>query len=88
VPADHWSGVASYSERISAEAVLGLLAQGGVPGRISSDESLPGLATFFCVVVPTGLLHRARFLLAEAQVSESELTYLATRELPDGQPAR
>jgi hypothetical protein len=47
-----------------------------------------GLATFFSVQVPTQLLHRARWLLDSAKVSESELTYLATRELPDNPDER
>jgi hypothetical protein len=84
LPTDAWSEVVTHPDRLSAEVVLGLLAQGGVPARIVSDAPLPGLGLFFSVVVPAELLHRARWLLAEAQVSESELTYLATRELPDG----
>lgn len=84
VPTHDWSEVVTYPDRISAEVVLGLLAQGGVPGRIVSDEHLPGLGLFFSVVVPAELLHRARWLLSEAQVSESELTDLAMKELPDG----
>lgn len=83
MPVDDWSEVVTHPDRISAEAVLGLLAQGDVPARIVSDEHLPGLGLFFSVVVPTELLHRARWLLSEAQVSEAELTYLATKELPD-----
>lgn len=83
VSGDAWSEVVTFPDRISAEAVLGLLTQSNVPGRIVSDEHIPGLGLFFSVVVPTELLHRARWLLSEAQVSEAELTYLATKELPD-----
>jgi hypothetical protein len=84
VPNDAWSTVVTYPDRLSAEAVLGLLTGGGVACQIISDEHLPGLASFFSIIVPTELLHRARWLLQDSQVSESELTYLATRELPDG----
>jgi len=84
VPRDAWSEVVTYPDRASAEAVLGLLLQGDVVGRITSDEALPGLGLFYSVVVPAELLHRARWLLSEAQVSDAELTYLATKELPDG----
>lgn len=84
VPTHDWGEVATYPDRISAELVLGLLAQGGVPGRIVSDEHLPGLGLFFSVVVPAELLHHAQSLLSEPQVSESELTDLATKKLPDG----
>lgn len=83
MPSDAWSEVVTHPDRLSAELALALLAQGGVPGRIVSDEHLPGLGLFFSVVVPAGFLSRARWLLAAAPVSESELTWLATRELPD-----
>ena len=84
MPKDTWSTVVTYPDRITAEAMLGLLTSGGVPCQLTSDEHLPGLASFFSLIVPTELLHRARWLLQDSQVSESELTYLATQELPDG----
>jgi len=80
---DDWSELVTHPDRMSAEVVLGLLAQGDVPGRIVADEPLPGLGLSYSVVVPTELLHRARRLLSEAPVSEAELTYWATKELPD-----
>ena len=82
--AEGWSELVTHPNRISAEVVLGLLARGEVPARIeSTDEYLPGLGLFYSVVVPTELLHRARRLLCEAEVSEAELTYWATKELPN-----
>ena len=83
-----WSSVVTYSDRISAEAVLPILEDGAVPCRITSDETLPGLASFFSVEVPSELLHRARWLLDSAKVSDSELAYLATKELPGGPEER
>jgi hypothetical protein len=83
-----WSSVVTYSDPISAEAVLPILRDGEVPCRIRSDETLPGLASFFSVEVPSELLHRARWLLDSAKVSDSELTYLATKELSDGSEGR
>jgi hypothetical protein len=84
VPKDTWSTVVTYPDRSTAEAMLGLLSSGGVPCHITSDEHLPGLASFFSIVVPSELLHGARWLLEDAKVSESELTFFATQELPDG----
>lgn len=78
----------TYSDRISAAGVLPILEDGVVPCRISSDETLPGLASFFSVEVPSELLHRARWLLDSAKVSDSELVYLATKELPGGPEER
>ena len=84
MPADAWSEVATFSDRVSAEAMLSLLARDDVPGRIVSDEHIPGLGLFFSVVVPAEFLHRAQRLVFGAQVSEAELTDLATKESPDG----
>jgi hypothetical protein len=82
VPDSGWTSVVTYSDPISAEAVRGLLEAEGVPCRIAPSESFPGLALFYAVEVPTPVLYRARWLLASAEVSENELNYLATGELP------
>ncbi len=73
-----WVNVDTFSDRLSAEALVGLLAGAGVPAYIASDEPIPGLARSFSVLVPPALLHRARWILNQEPVSESELTYLAT----------
>ena len=62
---------------------FGVLSSAGVPCQITSDEHLPGLGSFFSIVVPSDLLHRARGILEGARVSERELTFLATGELPE-----
>ena len=79
-----WVSVTIYSERVSAEAALGLLAGNEIPAYISSDEHVPGLGTRFSILVPSELLNRAQWLLRESNLSERELTYLATGELTDG----
>jgi Putative prokaryotic signal transducing protein len=79
---DAWSEVVTYTDRISAEAALGLLVENGLPGRITSDEHIPGLGGYYSVVVPAALLPQARSLLEEAQVSEKELTRLAMEGPP------
>lgn len=72
-----WVSVDSFADRFSAEALVGLLAGEGVPGYIASDEPIPGLARNFSVLVPPELLHRARWILNQEPVSETELTHLA-----------
>jgi hypothetical protein len=84
MPHSEWSSVGSYPDRVAAAVVLGLLAANDVPGRISSDETIPGLTTFVSVDVPTELLPRARSIMQSARVPDNELTYLATHELPQG----
>ena len=75
---DTWSTVVTFSDRISAEAILGLLKSENLPCQVASNETIPGLGTEFAVLVPAGLLHRAQSILAQAQVSEQELDSLAT----------
>ena len=72
-----WVNVDSFSDRFSADALVGLLAGEGIPAYIAADEPIPGLARSFSVLVPPDLLHRARWILNQEPVSESELTYLA-----------
>lgn len=84
MPDDTWSAAATFADSISAEALAGLLRSEGVPCRVASNETLPGLATEFAVLVPSELLHRAQWVIKQAQVSEQELDYLATGKLPGG----
>jgi hypothetical protein len=82
VPDDAWTAVASFSEPLSAEALAGRLTNENVPSQVSSNQTLPGLASEFAVLVPTELLHRAQWVLKQTNFSDQELTYLATGELP------
>jgi hypothetical protein len=83
VPDDTWSAVATFADPLSAEALAGRLTSEKLPCQVVSDETLPGLATAFAVLVPAELLHRAQWILKQANFSEQELTYLATGELPN-----
>ena len=71
-----WVHVDSFADRISAEALAGLLAGEGVPAYIVADEPIPGLGCNFYVLVPPNLVHRARWILKQT-VSEDELATLA-----------
>jgi hypothetical protein len=82
VPESGWSTVVEHTDRLSAEASIALLQTGQVPSQVITNQPLPGSGTF-AVQVPTELLHRARWLLDASGVSEAELVYLATHELPD-----
>jgi hypothetical protein len=77
-----WTLIATFGDRISAQALVGLLDSEQIPCRLISNEPLPGLGSEFAVMVPPGLLARATRIRAEARVSEQELTYLATGETP------
>lgn len=74
---DKWISVADYSDRISADAIVGLLSGEHLPCRIVSNAHIPGLGSAFSVRVPSRLLVQAQSLLEQSRVSESELTDLA-----------
>jgi hypothetical protein len=84
MPDDPWTSVAVYPERVSAEAILAILAGDGLPCYIASDEHVPGLGSAFAVRVPAHLLKRARSLVEQGDVSDSELDDLAMRGPPEG----
>jgi len=83
MPQSGWSIVARFGDQISAQALFGLLESENLPCYVASNAAVPGLGTEFAVLVPTELLARAQRIRAQSQVSEEELTFLATGELPD-----
>lgn len=83
MPTDLWTSVADYADRLSAEAILGLLSGNDVPAYIASNEHVPGLGSAFSVRVPAERRAQALAVLAANQVSEAELTELALRAPPD-----
>lgn len=86
----NWLSIATFSDRMSAEAIAELLRGEGIPAYISSDEHVPGLGTNFSVAVAADQSRRARWFLQQSHVSEQELTYLATGEIaqaPEEEPA-
>ncbi len=83
VASDDWSLVAAFGDRISAQALMGLLESEGLRCLFVSNAVVPGLGTEFAVLVPAEQQRRAQWIREQNRVSEEELTYLATGELPD-----
>jgi hypothetical protein len=75
---ESWQLFASYGDVASAEAVAGLLRSEGVPVQLTSDEPIPGLVKDVRLFVPSDLLHRAKWIVSQTQISEAELIFLAT----------
>ncbi len=75
-----WSIVASFGDRISALALVGLLESEKLPCLLNSNGAVPGLGTEFAVLVPSEFLPKAQRTVEGARASERELTYLATGE--------
>ncbi len=77
-----WSAVATFGDRISAHALMGLLESEKLPCYLASNAAVPGLGTEFTVLVPTEFLRKAQWTVAQAHVSEQELTELAMGARP------
>jgi hypothetical protein len=80
---EEWQPFQTFSGRGSAEALAVVLESEGVPTRIESTKLVAGIETRHCLLVPASLAHRARWVLADTELSDSELDYLATGELSD-----
>ncbi|HEY6456876.1 MAG TPA: hypothetical protein VIY90_16495 [Steroidobacteraceae bacterium] len=72
-----WSVVATFGDRILAQALLGLLESEQLPCYLASNAAVPGLGTEFTVLVPSQFLRKAQRTVEQASVSEQELTELA-----------
>jgi hypothetical protein len=80
-----WQQFAAYPDAASAEVVAGLLRSEGVPVNVASDEPMPGLIQGFRLMVPADMLHRARWVVSNADFSEEELAFFATARLDSGE---
>jgi hypothetical protein len=76
-----WQGVASVSDVPSAQVLAQRLIFEGIPARVMSGPQLLGEGRICEVQVPSVLVHRARWLMSQAQFTDAELTFLATGKL-------
>ena len=79
-----WLTVASLSNAPSAHVLAQRLIFEGVPARVVEDSYLLGEGRNSEVQVPSPLVHRAKWLLAESQFTDEELNFFATGELGTG----
>ena len=75
--------VAEFSDRGSADAIAGILEGENLHTKVEPVGSVAGLPSRYRVLVDPRQAHRARWVLRENEISESELTFLATGELPN-----
>jgi len=78
--ADDWQTFETFNDEASAEALAGRLRLEDVPAEVRRARLVPGVEEFR-IVVPADLVHRARWVMADATLTDAELTYLATGEL-------
>ena len=79
---DPWEEFESFADEASAEALAEMLRAEGVPAQVRTQSPVPGLVENVNVLVPSNLAHRARFVAASTKVSDEELEYAATSNLP------
>ena len=77
-----WELFRSFSDLGPAEVLKGKLETGGVPARLQPMTLESGVDGEFSVFVPRPLAHRARWLVNQLPMSDTELEYLATGHLP------
>jgi hypothetical protein len=78
---EKWQEFAAYSDAASAEVAAGLLRSEDVPVSVLSDEPMPGLIRGFRLMVPSELIHRARWVVSNAAFTDEELAFFATARL-------
>ncbi len=76
-----WQPFLGFASRGSAEAVAIILESEEVPTLVKAAHLTAGIESDFVILVPAHLAHRARWVLAQSDFTESELNYLATGEL-------
>jgi len=79
---DEWCVFCEFSNYAGAEIMKSVLEASGVPAIIVPSDRITAFYTGVRVLVNASLIHRARWLLKNADFSDAELNYLATHELP------
>jgi hypothetical protein len=79
-----WVHFESRDDSASAEMLRSQLELEGISTRVTI-HGVPGLSSYQ-VLVPSTLLHRARWITEQLAPSDSELEFLATGQLSDSNP--
>jgi hypothetical protein len=79
-----WGRFMGFPDSASAIAAATYLEQNGVPSCVEAGSPNVDFSNTAFILVPGHLAHRARWLWAQADLSESELHFLATGELDGG----
>src|SRR5262245_55456557 len=79
-----WETFAHYPNYLAAQIMAGLFENEGLPSIVAAWASFPGVGSA-ALWVPKPLMHRARWIAAQAAPTDAELLFLATGELPSEQ---
>jgi hypothetical protein len=80
---DQWELFQVFAEPLSAALLVEQFRTEGVPARVESRSLECGMLTRHCVLVRHRFAHRARWVTAQSSVTDAELEFLATGQLPD-----
>jgi hypothetical protein len=83
-----WEDFRMFPERGPAEALCAQMRAANVPCTVEPRALEAGVESQFCVLVPSLLSHRARWVASLPPLSEEELVYLATGRLPTSEDER
>ena len=78
-----WSEFNSYSSSSAAEIDAGYLRSEGIQATVTDHFNLPGLPGKAILWIDRSQFEKARWHLKFPAVTEAELEYLATGELPN-----
>ena len=76
-----WQLLTTALNMLAARGVAGLLESQGVRCQLKADTSLLGEGRQCAIMVEASLLHRGKYVLAEANFTDAELDFLATGQL-------
>jgi hypothetical protein len=79
---EEWKLLTCLWDVPSARVLTDVLEGEGITTRVVTDAVVMGQAAPCRIFVDAAQAHRARQLLCQEQLSEPELTFLATGELP------
>ena len=79
---EEWKLLTCLWDVPSARVLTDVLESEGITTRVVTDAVVMGQAAPCRIFVDAAQAHRARQLLSQEQLSEPELTFLATGEVP------
>ena len=79
-----WERFATYNDEIAAKVVVDYLHRRDCPAQVVGTAGA-AIGSGVHVLVPGELLHRARWLWAQVDLTEQELHFLVSGELTGGE---
>jgi hypothetical protein len=77
-----WQRFATYNDELAAQVVVDYLTRHNCPAQVGGSAGA-NINSGVHVLVPGELLHRARWLWSQADLTDQELNFLASGELHD-----